>query len=235
MGWITSTSECNKTILRPVTVLEIGEPMTGTDGGLHVIEVVAERLCRDLGGLMASLELASSAAAEASQFDAGSKALMCDTAHRLVTRLQLVQAAWGTGETQPAPLERVLYLAGGLPRRITVDGSGVEAGTVFPVATGRVLLNLLLLTADGLPLGGVVRLAGTAGDLFIQIDGPDAVWPPGMAVCLANATDARAALNEPHSLQMALAALLARAAGIRLSILLAPNVSAGPAVIRLGG
>jgi hypothetical protein len=69
----------------------------------------------------------------------------------------------------------------------------------------------------------VSALAGDPDDLFIRITGPAAAWPTAMAVCLSDKNAARSALTERRSLQMALTALLAHAADIRLSVVLAPT------------
>jgi hypothetical protein len=116
-----------------------------------------------------------------------------------------------------------------------VDASALDQGTVFPAPTGRIVLNLLLLAADSLPSGGTVILAGEPGDLFVRIAGPAAAWPAGMAICLSDETAARSALIELRSLQLALTALLAHAAGIRLSVLLSPAARNEPPILLLGG
>jgi len=97
------------------------------------------------------------------------------------------------------------------------------------------VLNILLLAADSLPEGGQVVLAGAADDLFFRIAGPVAAWPTGMALCLASEAEAHAALIDERNLQMALTALFAYAAGLRLSALLAPTSQNEPAILRLGG
>jgi hypothetical protein len=208
--------------------------MVGTHGALHVLEVASERLCQDLSELMGSLHQTFSTAVEGSPLDPELRERALEAARTLMTRLQLRCAAWGPVDG-PASLARIQVLACGLPEQVTLDVSGVGQSTVFPASTSRILLNLLLVTADGLPSGGVVRLAGAADDLFIRIDGPHAAWPAGMALCLANEAEARTALNEPRSMQMAMTALLAHAAGIRLSVVLGPTSQTMPAIVRLGG
>jgi hypothetical protein len=126
-------------------------------------------------------------------------------------------------------------LAAGLPNGIGVDPSGLEAGSVFPPRAGRIVLNLLLLAAEALPSGGVVLLAGSVADMFMRIDGAGAAWPPGTAACLANPDEARTALATGPSLQLPLTALLARASGVRLSVLIPPVGQNQPAMLRLGG
>ena len=78
-------------------------------------------------------------------------------------------------------------------------------------------------------------LAGEPDDLFVQIAGPAAAWPAGMAICISDETEARSALTDGRSLQMALTALLAHSAGIRLSAVLAATARNEPPILRLGG
>jgi hypothetical protein len=208
--------------------------MSGTNSALRLIEVTSALLCHDIGDLVGSLGHAASASVgEPGQTPALGKTVL-DAAEALAARLDLRRAAWVPDE-EPVPLARIRFLAHGMPERVTVDASALDQDTVFPAAAGRIVLNLLLLAADSLPLGGTVILAGTTGDLFVKIAGPTAAWPNGMAICLADETEARTALNEWRSLQMAVTALLAHAAGIRLSVLLSPTARNEPAILRLGG
>jgi hypothetical protein len=122
-----------------------------------------------------------------------------------------------------------------LPQQVSVDLAALRQQTVFAADAGRIVLNLLLLAAESLPSGGTVTLAGSADDLFVRITGWKAAWPAGIALCLAEETEARSALTEQRSLQMALTALLAHAARIRLSLVLSPTARDEPAILRLGG
>ncbi|MDR3529498.1 MAG: histidine phosphotransferase family protein [Rhodopila sp.] len=208
--------------------------MSGTHGALRMIELASARLYHDINGLMGSLDHALSASANGSRDDPDLQTSALDTGKTLIARLKLRRAAW-TPDDQPVPVAQIKALGGGLPDHVTVDVSTLAPGTVFPASAGRIVLNLLLLAADSLPAGGIVMLAGSADDLFIRIAGPAAAWPAGMALCFADEMAARSALMEQRSLQMALTALLARAAGIRLSLLLSPTAETEPAILRLGG
>jgi len=205
--------------------------MSGTDSTLRLIELTAATLCQDISGLVGSLSnsITASHGGMAGPREGTETAL-----DMLATRLALRRAAWGP-EGEPLPLARMRSLARGLPDHIGVDASALAQGTVFTAPAGRIVMNLLLLAADSLPHGGTVMLAGSADDLFVRIAGPNAAWSPGMAVCLANETEARFALNQWQNPQMALTALLAHAAGIRLSVLLASAAQTEPAILRLGG
>jgi histidine phosphotransferase ChpT len=205
--------------------------MSGTNSALRLIELTSARLCHDIGDLVGSLGQAASTSAEE---PARREKAALEAAYAITARLELRQAAW-VPDGEPVSLARIKSLVRGMPERITVDASAVDQATVFPAATGRIVLNLLLLAADSLPLGGTIILAGTPEDLFVRIAGPAAAWPTGMATCLSDETEARSALTEWRSLQMALTALLAHAAGIRLSVLFAPSARNEPPILRLGG
>jgi hypothetical protein len=186
--------------------------MVGIRDALYGIELATARLWRDIRPLV---EAAGEGGA-------------------LAARLRLRHAAW-TPAAGPLPLRELAVLARGLPDQVSIDIEALDAHAVFAPAAGRIALNVLLLAADSLPAGGIVRLAGAADDLFIRIAGPNAAWPPGLALCLADAEAAGSALTEPAVMQMAVTALLAHAAGCRLSVLMAPRPGAEPPMLRLGG
>ncbi|MBS0638949.1 MAG: hypothetical protein JSS43_03705 [Proteobacteria bacterium] len=143
-------------------------------------------------------------------------------------------AAWGT-EEGPLDMTRLGGLAGDLPPAVTLDPSALQGAGAFNPLRARILLNLLILAAASLPCGGTIQLLGSADDLFLRIDGPMAAWPAGLAACLADAAAARAALAAGDSRLMPLIALLAHAAGIRLSFLLSARDQSEPAILHLGG
>jgi hypothetical protein len=113
-------------------------------------------------------------------------------------------------------------------KRCAIDFSAVPNDTIFSPSVSRLLLNVLLLAAEALKGAGEVRLAGTGSDLVIAIAGPRAAWPAGLAACLTSEAGAWAALHDARSLQMPLTALLARALGLRLTLLM-PAGAGGPA------
>ena len=196
-------------ILAPVT--PDGEyPMSGTHSALRLIEATLARLC---GGL-------------------GEPAPPRDDDDQLAIQRELRRSAWGP-DAEPIDMTQVQALVRGL--NVAVDVSALPTTTVFSSAAGRIVLNLLLLAADSLPAGGTITLAGTADDLFIRIAGPSATWPAGLAICLSSETEAIAALDREHGVQMAITAILARATGIRLSVMLTATAQNEPAMLRLGG
>ena len=202
--------------------------MSGASDPLRLAELVCARMSHDLGGtigtLAGALELADdpSVAAEA-------RVLANQAAIELRQRLELQRATWGpTGG--PLDLAALRTLAEGLPhaRRCTINFSALPEGTTFSPSFARIVLNLLLLAGDSLNGSGEATLVGTGTDLVIAITGPRAAWPSGMAACLANEAAAWAALRDARTLQMPLTALLARALGLRLTMLM-PAGLGGPA------
>lgn len=146
----------------------------------------------------------------------------------------LRRAAWEP-DGKLLSLHALSELVRGMPNGIGVDLSGIEPSCAFQPELSRVILNLLLLAAECLPSGGDVLLSGSADDLFLRIDGSGAAWPSGMGACLSDETAARAAMTAGGNVQMPLTALLAHAAGVRLSFLLSPGAASGPQIVRLGG
>lgn len=202
--------------------------MSGASDPLRLAELVCARMSHDLGGtigtLAGALELAEdpTVAAEA-------LALATQAATELRQRLELQRATWGptTGSLDLAALRS---LAEGLPhaKRCSIDFSGLPDDTAFSPSFARVLLNLLLLAGDAMNGSGEVTLAGSGTDLIIAIAGSRAAWPSGLAGVLTSEAAAWAALRDARSLQLPLTALLARACGLRLSLLM-PGGPGGPA------
>lgn len=194
------------------------------DDRLRLAELVCVRVCHDLAGLLGSLVGTLELVAE----DAGATeavSLATETAGALALRLRLLRAAWG-GLADPLDLPHLAALATGLAAsRVALDLAGLPPATVFPPATGRLVLNLLLLAADSLPRGGALRLDGAAGDVIARLDGPHAAWPAGLIGMLADEAAAWQALTNPRALQAPLTALLARHHGLRLT----PLLPVGPA------
>ncbi|MDA8049687.1 MAG: histidine phosphotransferase family protein [Rhodospirillales bacterium] len=200
---------------------EAGADLVGSiDEPLRLAEFLCARLCHDiagsLGALMGSLELAREQPAAAEGTAEEAIALANDTGRALVSRLRLLRAAWaGTGT--PLDLPSLADLAQGLSRRqVALDISALPPETVFPPAIGRVVLNLVLLAAEALPAGGTIRLDRVEGELLVGVTGPRSAWPAGLGAALAG----KAKIEGPRELQAPLTVLLARAAGLALSILM---------------
>ena len=207
--------------------------MFDTHGALRLIELTSARLCHEVSGTAGPLDDSCLTPASGAALEPDVESPAPAVLRTLKTRLELRRAAWGP-ESGSVPLARIRFLARGLPENVAADVAALALDTVFSASAGRIVLNLLLLAAESLASGGTVVLAGATDDLFVRITGPDAAWPTGLAVCLTGEAEARAALNDPRGLQMALTALLAHVAGMRLSVLLSPTAGNDPAILRLG-
>jgi histidine phosphotransferase ChpT len=188
---------------------------------LALVELTCARLCHDLGGLIGTVGNAIDMAAD--DQDGGSEVLAfaASAGKALRERLRLLRAAWGPDSgTLTVPEIRELTEAPLSVRRIVLDLGGLAPDAHFSPAGGRVLLNLILMAADGMPKGGAVLVFGTAADLVARIEGAGGHWPMGLSRCLDDQQAAFAALAGPGSLQMPLTVLLALGRGLRLSPLL---------------
>ncbi len=204
-----------------------------TDEALRLAELFCARLCHDiagsLGALIGSLDLAHD---KSSGMTGEALELASSTGRALVSRLRLLRAAWA-GTDAPLDLSTLADLAQGLPRRrLDLDLSAMPGGTEFDPITGRVVLNLVLLAAEALPAGGTIWLERTDGDLLIGVSGRHSAWPAALGAALAGG----AKIEGPRELQAPLTVLLARAAGLSLSLLMpaGPDPPAGAPPLLLG-
>ncbi len=187
---------------------------------LELASALCARLCHDvsspLGTLSGTLELAIDSPEDAAE----ALAIASEAAAALVARLQLLRAAWA-GDCGPMGRARLAELAAGLPPRVKAELGGL-ADVTFDGKVARILLNLLLLGAEALPGGGQVALAGEPGDgIILAVSGPSVLWNAGLAAILLDPSAAFP--SEPRTIQMPLTARLVRAAGLRLSFLLAAD------------
>lgn len=221
--------------LSAVPTVKPAAATTMTTGRLRLAEAIAARLCHDIsspaGAVGNALELIDEPdlAAEAT-------ALARDAMMALTMRLQLARAAW-CEPSAPLDAAAILRLMRGLSGRpVELDLTTLDAGApdgAFAPALARLLLNLLMLAGESLPAGGRVRLGGNAAEgIVLAIDGPQAAWPSGLPAMLGHEEAAWAAIGEPRVLQAPLTALLAAAAGYRLSLLLGPPSGAPPLLLQ---
>jgi histidine phosphotransferase ChpT len=198
--------------------------------GLRLAALLAARLCHEVGGpvgtLAGAIEIARSEPASAAEaLDIATLA-----AGGLAARVRLLRAAWA-GAAEETDVGGLRALCAGLPRQVHVDFDGLPDAHSFSAAAVDMLLNVLLLAAESLPKGGVV-IVGEAGPETVMVvpQGQNAAWPPGLAAWMADPLTAwRAVANAtPRRLQGPLTALMAHAAGARLSFALAAGAEAAP-------
>lgn len=203
---------------------------------LRLAEILCARFCHDFSGVLGSLMGAIELARDEPQANAEALSVGADAAVVLAKRLRLLRAAWA-GDCGPLAPAQLAALGEGLSfgKPIRLDLSGLDPGTTFPPEAARLALNVVLLAGECLPHGGTLVLCGSPGsDVIAMIEGPRAAWPPGFAAFLAGEGAAWAALTDPRTAQGPLTALIARAAGLRLSLMMPSGPAAGPAPLLIG-
>ena len=210
---------------------------------LRLAELLAIRLCHDLSGplgtLMGTLELVADDPAMAAE----ALPLAGEVSVALGRRLRLFRAAWGGATPSLSVAEFAALVEGMQTRRSRFDLSGLDPAGRFSPAAARLALNVALLAAEALPVGGAAMLAGDpAGDVLVAIDGRRAAWPAGFTASLGDPSLAWQALrgaegvDGARGLQGWLTALIARSSGLRLSFLVAATAEAAPPLLlNLGG
>ena len=147
----------------------------------RLAEMVATRLCHDLCSPLSTLNAIMPQAGEALAHD-----LLLETVAALKARHQLFCAVFGTADG--FDWSRLAALLDGAPTAHRVRFAvGVEPQGAPPAAsTLRLLLAALMLAAEALPRGGVVRLACTAeGGFAITAEGQDAAWSSTLVLLLS--------------------------------------------------
>ena len=212
--------------------------MTGdTDNdALLLAGALAARLCHDLAGPLGTVGGALDLAERA---DAEALALAREATTDLGHRLRLYRACWAEG-AGPGSVAELAALALGLAhRRVRLDVAGLPGQARMRPEFGRVVLNVLLLAAEGMPRGGTVAIHGDPeAEVAVTLSGLGAAWPPGTAEAIANPGTGLARLRQqtltqqPRALLAPLTALLAAREGLRLRLLMGPDgVQAPPLLI----
>ncbi len=211
--------------------------MTGDpdNDALTLAGALAARLCHDLAGPLGTVTGALDLAERA---DAEALALAREATTDLAHRLRLYRAAFAEG-AGPASVAELAALAQGLAhRRVRLNVAGLPGQARLRPEFGRVVLNALLLAAEGLPRGGTVAVQGDPErDVAVTLDGPGAGWPPGTAEAIANPASALSRLRQhpanlqPRALLPPFTALLAAREGLRLGLLMAPRGDQTPPLL----
>ncbi len=206
-----------------------------TSDALRLAELLAARLCHELAGPAGALAGTLELAVEDRDFDA--VAMAHEQAALLVARLRLLRAAWGGGKALDVPQLRALLV--GLPRaaRVRTDLDRLDPAAGFPPPAARLLLNVLLLAGESLPRGGRVALASVASGTVVSLHGKGADcqvadWPASLAATLGG--DFSWARVDARHLQAPLTALMARTAGIGLTLAAAGGPGEDAATLLIG-
>ena len=187
---------------------------------LRLTELVTVRVLHDIGGLAATLAATIELALDEAGAGGESLTFSADVTAELNRRVRLLRSAWGpTGEA--LDLARLQDLALGTPgaHRMRLDLSPLPRERLFSPEVSHVLLNVIILAAASLPLGGTLTLApaGEAG-VIATIRGQRAAWPETLAPSLGSEAAAWSALDNPRGLLAPLVALIAHRLGVPLAL-----------------
>ncbi len=200
------------------------------DGPLRFAELLCERFCHDLSSLVGSLAGAVELAVDDPVNGPEALSVAKESAAALTGRLRLLRAAWGSdcGALSPAEIRALLA---GQASRVSLDLAGLTDGSL-PGPVARLVLNLLLLGIEALAGGGTLAATGSAGaGLAIVPRGPRAAWSTGFASLLVSSDIKRP--DSPRGLLAPLTVLLARDAGLQLTLLMAGSADGQPAPLLL--
>lgn len=179
---------------------------------LRLTELVAARICHDLGSPMASLGALMPQAG-----DPAAHAVLSETAAELRARLRLFGALFGLADELGWP--EIGELLGGAPMAHRVRFALPALGGPFSPGLARLYLTCALLAAEALPRGGVVHVTEPRpGEVALRLEGRQMEWSPTLLDLLAGG-DVAAALEEgPRRLLAPWAMLLAAREGHALSL-----------------
>lgn len=162
---------------------------------MEMLEQVCSRLCHDMAGPIGAIRNGLELISEAG--DAGGDVqaleLIGHSADQGARRLSLFRLAYGRagrgggrGFTDLRDAARD-WLAGGRTTLRWPPGHPKDVLAERP-GVGRVLLNLVVLAAEAIPVGGVVTVAGdgtlSSGSATVIATGRAVIWPPDVAAAL---------------------------------------------------
>jgi histidine phosphotransferase ChpT len=186
----------------------------------HLSELVAARICHDLGSPVASLTALLPQAE-----DPAAREILDETARELRARLLLMGAVFGLpDELDWAGMARLLA---GAPMAHRVAFSLPARAGALPAGLARLALAGLLVAAESLPRGGTVHASEPApGMLALRPEGRDAAWSEVLLELLAGGSIEAALTHGPRRVLAPWLACLAAGAGHVLGL----AMPAGPGV-----
>lgn len=192
---------------------------------LRLTQLICSRLCHDLVGAAGAVNAGLEILEEMGGLDDAAMNLAATSGHEMTRRLTFFRVAFGAGGTGGNDAETGMlrklsmdFLAGG---NVKLDWPDVgDPPRHIPLVMGKLLLNLVLIAAECLPRGGMVRvkLAEIEGGVGMAIEaaGPDA----GLREDLATALTPGQAVEtlDSRNIHGLLAQLLVLEAGCELEI-----------------
>lgn len=156
---------------------------------IRLAELVAARICHDLGSPMASISALMPQAA-----DPAAHAVVSETVGELRARMRLFGAMFGLTDELGWP--ELDELVRGAPMAHRVKFALPPVGGPFAPGRARLYLASVLLAAEALPRGGVVHVTEPRpGELALRLEGRQTEWSPTLLDLLSGGS-VEAALEE---------------------------------------
>jgi histidine phosphotransferase ChpT len=192
----------------------------------RLAELVAARLCHDIGSPVASLGALLPQAA-----DPAAQEILRETAQELRARLLLLAALFGPADERDWP--EIARLLAGAPMAHRVAFALPARAGALPAGRARLALAGLLLAAEALPRGGAVHATEPApGQIALRPEGRQVAWSECLLGLLAGESpEAALRLGPRHVLAPWLFGLAAEA-GEALSLAWPP--AGGAPVLLIG-
>lgn len=192
----------------------------------RLAELIASRICHDLGSPIASVTALLPQAA-----DPAAHEILTETTEELGARLKLFSAAFGSSDELAWGELGALLLGAPMAHRVRFELAAATA----QLAPGRVrlVLSAALLAAEALPRGGIVRIScGPDGAVTLLPEGRDAAWSPTLLQLLSGGSLDMAIAEGPRRVLAPWVVSQAEAEGVELALALSVGVAMPPLLIR---
>jgi histidine phosphotransferase ChpT len=191
----------------------------------RLAELLASRICHDLGSPVASITALLPQAA-----DPAAHEILTETTEELGARLKLFSAAFGSSDelawSELAPLLRGAPMAHRVRFEMAAAAVQLQPGRV------RLVLSAALLAAEALPRGGIVRISrDPEGSVALLPEGRDAVWSPTLVQLLSGGSMEMAIAEGPRRMLAPWVVAQAAAEGVELGLALSAGVAMPPLLI----
>lgn len=187
-------------------------PFMSTDPRLA--ELLASRICHDLGSPVASVTALLPQAA-----DPAAHEILTETTTELGARLKLFSAAFGSSDELAWAELAPLLLGAPMAHRVRFEMAAAAAQ--LPPGHVRLVLSAALLAAEALPRGGTVRISRDPnGSVAFLPEGRDAEWSPTLVQLLSGGSLEMAIAEGPRRVLAPWVVSQAAAEGLELGLAL---------------
>ncbi len=191
----------------------------------RLAELLASRICHDLGSPVASITALLPQAA-----DPAAHEILTETTNELGARLKLFSNAFGSSDELAWGELGPLLLGAPMAHRVRFD----IAAAAVQLQPGRVrlVLSAALLAAEALPRGGIVRISRESdGSVVLLPEGRDAAWSPTLVQLLSGGSMEMAIAEGPRRVLAPWVVAQAGAEGAELSLALSVGTAMPPLLI----